>query len=119
MRRPSLRGSRMSARAVPPAQDLIRPQPATVVEIEFEGRTCRGVLGQSIAGILLTNDVVDWRTTSSNHAPRGLFCGIGVCFDCVVTVNGVSDIRACQRRAYGGEHVERQHFSLPLSSQER
>ena len=40
----------MSARAVPPAQDPIRPQPATGVEIEFEGRTYRGVLGQSIAG---------------------------------------------------------------------
>ena len=109
----------MSARAVPPAQDPIRPQPAAGVEIEFEGRTYRGVLGQSIAGILLANNVIDWRTTSSNHAPRGLFCGIGICFDCVVTVDGVADIRACQRRARGGEHVERQHFSLPLPSQER
>jgi hypothetical protein len=109
----------MSARGVPPAQDPIRPQPAARVEIEFEGRTYRGVLGQSIAGILLANDVIDWRTTSNNQAPRGLFCGIGVCFDCVVTVDGVPDVRACQRRARGGEHVERQHFSLPLPSQER
>ena len=109
----------MSARAVPPAQDPIRPQPASAVEIQFEGRTYRGVLGQSIAGILLANDVIDWRITSSNQAPRGLFCGIGVCFDCVVTVDGVSDVRACQRRARGGEHVERQHISLPLPSQER
>ena len=109
----------MSARAVPPARDPIRPHPAAAVEIEFEGRTYRGVLGQSIAGILLANNVLDWRTTSSNHAPRGLFCGIGVCFDCVVAVDGVPDIRACQRRARGGEHVERQHFSRPSTSQER
>ena len=61
----------MSSRAVPPAQDPIRPQPASAVDIEFEGRTYRGVLGQSIAGILLANDVLDWRTTSSNQAPRG------------------------------------------------
>ena len=73
----------MSARAVPPTQDPIRPQPETAVEIEFEGHTYRGVLGQSIAGILLANDVLDWRTTSVRQAPRGLFCGIGICFDCV------------------------------------
>jgi D-hydroxyproline dehydrogenase subunit gamma len=103
----------MSVRAVPPAQDPIRPHPAAAVEIEFEGNTYRGVLGQSIAGILLANNVIDWRTTSSNHAPRGLFCGIGVCFDCVVMVDGIPDVRACQRRARGGEYIERQHFSLP------
>ena len=77
-----------------PHTDPIRPQPASAVDIEFEGRTYRGVLGQSIAGILLANDVLDWRTTSSNQAPRGLFCGIGVCFDCVVTVDGVSPTSA-------------------------
>ena len=109
----------MSARAVPPAQDPIQPQPATAVEIEFEGRTYRGVLGQSIAGILLANDVLDWRTTGVRQAPRGLFCGIGICFDCVANVDGVSDVRACQRLAYGGEHVERQRISPPLPSQER
>jgi D-hydroxyproline dehydrogenase subunit gamma len=103
----------MSARAVPPSRDPIQPHPETAVEIEFEGRTYRGVLGQSIAGILLANDVLDWRTTSSRESPRGLFCGIGVCFDCVVTVDGIPDVRACQRRARGSENVERQHFSLP------
>jgi hypothetical protein len=109
----------MSAHAVPPAQDPIRPQPATAVEIDFEGRTYCGVLGQSIAGILLANDVLDWRTTSLHQAPRGLFCGIGICFDCVVTVDGVSDVRACQRLAHGGEHIERQHTSPPSPGQER
>ena len=84
------------------------------MKIEFEGRTYRGVLGQSIAGILLANDVLDWRTTTGREALRGLFCGIGVCFDCVVTVDGVPDVRACQRRARGGENVERQHFSPPV-----
>ena len=108
----------MSARAVSPTQDPIQPQPQTTVEIEFEGRTYRGVLGQSIAGILLANDVLDWRTTGVRQAPRGLFCGIGICFDCVVNVDGVSDVRACQRLAHGGEHVERQRISPPLPSQE-
>ena len=101
---------------MPPGRDSIRPGPTTGIEIEFEGRTYRGVLGQSIAGILLANDVLDWRTTSGRESARGLFCGIGVCFDCVVTVDGIPDVRACQRRARGGERVERQCFSLPTKA---
>ena len=103
----------MTSRAVPPARDPIHPAPATEVAIEFEGRSYRGVRGQSIAGILLANDVLDWRTTGDGERPRGLFCGIGVCFDCVVTVDGIPDVRACQRRATGGECVERQHILPP------
>jgi D-hydroxyproline dehydrogenase subunit gamma len=34
-----------------------------------------------------------------------IFCGIGVCFDCVVTVNGISGVRACQRVAADGDDV--------------
>lgn len=98
----------MSARAVPPARDPIRPHPAAAVEIEFEGRTYRGVLGQSIAGILLANNVIDWRTTSSNHAPRGLFCGIGVCFDCLVTIDGIVNLRACLEPVRVGMKIKRQ-----------
>ena len=54
-----------------------------------------------------------WRRTSSHNRPRGLFCGIGVCFDCLITVNGARDVRACQRRATDGDVVETQHDRLP------
>ena len=42
-----------------------------------------------------------------------MFCGIGVCFDCVVTVNGVRDVRACRRRARQGDEVLVQHDRCP------
>jgi hypothetical protein len=109
----------MSGRSVPPARDPIEPLPTAEVEIDFDGRVYRGVRGQSIAGILLANNVTAWRTTGDLQAPRGLFCGIGICFDCVVTVDGLADIRACLRRARGGEHIERQHISLPIPPQDR
>jgi hypothetical protein len=109
----------MSARGVPPTDDPIGPLPTAEVEIEFEGRTYRGVGGQSIAGILLANNVTAWRTTGNLHAPRGVFCGIGICFDCVVTVDGLADVRACLRRARGGEQVERQHISPPVLAPDR
>ena len=39
--------------------------------------------------------VRSWRTTRFGGRPRGLFCGIGVCFDCLVEVDGRPDQRAC------------------------
>jgi hypothetical protein len=41
--------------------------------------------------------------------PRGIFCGIGVCFDCLVVVNGIPDVRACQRVVVDGDVIRVQH----------
>lgn len=78
------------------------------LSITVDGRSIDGVRGQSIAGVLLGAGVLSWRETSRTGAPRGLFCGIGVCFDCLVTVDGVRDVRACQRRAEAGSVIELQ-----------
>jgi hypothetical protein len=76
--------------------------------ISIDGTPTNGRPGQTIAGILLTSGRSAWRRTSGASAPRGLFCGIGVCFDCLITVNGDRDVRACQRRAHDGDVVETQ-----------
>ncbi len=75
------------------------------VELTVDGETIAGRAGQSIAGVLLAAGRTHWRSTAAGGRPRGLFCGIGVCFDCIVTVNGVRDVRACQRRAHDGDVV--------------
>lgn len=74
--------------------------------ISVDGTPTDARPGQTIAGVLLTSGRSVWRRTSRGSAPRGLFCGIGVCFDCLVTVNGDRDVRACQRRASDGDVVE-------------
>jgi hypothetical protein len=61
----------------------------------------------------MASGISSWRRTSERDRPRGLFCGIGVCFDCLVVVNGVRDVRACQRRAVDGDVVE-VHRDLPV-----
>lgn len=103
----------MTSRAVDPRHDPIGPADAEVVSIELDGQAYRGVRGQSVAGILLANGVRSWRTTSARHEPRGVFCGIGVCFDCLVEIDGRRDVRACLHRPRGGEVVARQHDLLP------
>ncbi|THV30817.1 (2Fe-2S)-binding protein [Glycomyces paridis] len=92
---------------VPRAADPIRPAAASPLRITVDGATLEGLQGQSIAGVLLAHGRTAWRTTVAGH-PRGAFCGIGVCFDCVATVNGESDVRTCMRRARDGDAVETQ-----------
>ncbi|WP_259338770.1 (2Fe-2S)-binding protein, partial [Clavibacter phaseoli] len=89
-----------------PARDPVRPGPAEAVRFTVDGDPVEGVRGQTIAGALLASGTLAWRTTASAGRPRGVFCGIGVCFDCTVTVNGLPDVRACQRRAVEGDVVE-------------
>ncbi|MRG59325.1 (2Fe-2S)-binding protein [Agromyces sp. CFH 90414] len=103
----------MSARMLPAGSDPIRPGPTAPVTIHVDGEPVTGAAGQTIAGIVLANGRLAWRRTSSDGRPRGLFCGIGVCFDCIVTVNGDRDVRACQRRACDGDVVSSQHDELP------
>ncbi|WP_424464814.1 (2Fe-2S)-binding protein [Pseudoclavibacter helvolus] len=78
------------------------------VRITVDGEPFEGIQGQSIAGVLLGAGRRSWRETAVAGSPRGLFCGIGVCFDCLVTVDGVPDVRACQRRACDGDEVTSQ-----------
>ncbi|MEV7552264.1 (2Fe-2S)-binding protein [Amycolatopsis sp. NPDC089917] len=77
------------------------------IRITVDGETLTGIAGQSVAGVLLAAGRISWRTTRSG-APRGVFCGIGACFDCVLTVNDVPDVRACRRRAADGDEIRTQ-----------
>jgi hypothetical protein len=61
----------------------------------FDGRRVRVEPGQTVAAALWAAGVRSWRTTRETGAPRGMFCGIGVCFDCLVTVDGTANQRAC------------------------
>ena len=63
--------------------------------ITFDGSTLDVEAGQTIAAALVAAGHRSWRTTRTGGAPRGVFCGIGVCFDCLATVNGRPNVRAC------------------------
>jgi hypothetical protein len=73
--------------------------------ISVDGRRVQCHEGQTIAAALIGAGEVAWRTTRRTGEPRGLFCGIGVCFDCLVTVNGDGPLRACLVAARPGDEV--------------
>ncbi|WP_034383905.1 (2Fe-2S)-binding protein [Herbidospora cretacea] len=76
-----------------------------MIEFRFEGRPVAAEDGQSIGAALHAAGIRSWRTTRSGGRPRGLFCAIGACFDCLLTVNGLPDQRACQTAARAGDEV--------------
>ncbi len=92
--------------------------PGPPFEITFDGRPVRALPGQSIAAALWAAGILAWRTTRKGGAPRGAFCGIGSCYDCLATVNGRPNRRACLLRARPGDAVTTQegtgHAELAL-----
>jgi predicted molibdopterin-dependent oxidoreductase YjgC len=68
----------------------------------FDGDPVVAKEGESIAAALLAAGRRTIRRTSRRGTPRGLFCAMGVCFDCVVTIDGESSARACVEPAAEG-----------------
>ena len=69
-------------------------EPPTVAFV-FDGAAIAARRGQSVGAALTEAGIRAWRTTRRDERPRGLFCGIGVCFDCLLTVDGRPNQRAC------------------------
>ncbi|WP_326700711.1 (2Fe-2S)-binding protein [Streptomyces sp. NBC_01754] len=80
-------------------------------EFTFDGRPVAALPGQSLAAALWSAGVLSWRTTRVNGRPRGAFCSIGTCHDCLVTVNGTPNIRACLLPAVPRDRVTTQEGS--------
>ena len=62
--------------------------------------------GTTVAGAMIAQGVTAWRSTRNNERPRGLFCGIGACFDCLVTIDSVPNQRACMVRVCEGQQID-------------
>ena len=81
-----------------PIEALFRPISATtepLIEVEFDGRRL-AVLGQrSVAAALLAAGVSRFRSTPVSGAPRAPYCMMGVCFECLLEIDGVANAQAC------------------------
>ncbi len=78
------------------------------MNLSFDGRRVRAQTGQTVGAALWAAGIRSWRTTREAGAPRGLFCGIGVCFDCLVTIDGTANQRACLVPARPGADIRTQ-----------
>jgi len=68
---------------------------ANEVTITVDGRKIKAFEGEMIVSALVAAGINVFRYTSKKHEPRGVFCAIGQCTDCVMEVNGVANVRTC------------------------
>jgi glycine/D-amino acid oxidase-like deaminating enzyme len=78
----------------------IRPT-GRAITLRFDDQTINALEGETIAAALSAANIVAFRRTITG-APRGLHCGMGACFDCVVTVDGRIGQRACMTKVADG-----------------
>ncbi len=95
------RGTR---RIDPPTRGLhrLRRPGRRTLEIAVDGEPVTCFEGETIAVALLADRGAIGRDAVRLH---GLWCGIGTCFECVVTVDGSAGIRACMTTARSGMRV--------------
>ncbi len=80
------------------------PPDARPVTLTFEGQPVPARAGETVAAALAAAGHAAFRTTP-HGAPRGLWCGMGVCFDCIVTVDGRPAQRACMTKVADGMRI--------------
>lgn len=75
-------------------------------EIIVDGKPIPAYLGETVATVLMAANITTFRKSRKNQDPRGVYCGMGVCYECLVTINGVHAQRACITYAQPGMQVE-------------
>lgn len=80
--------------------------PARMVALTIDGARVEAGEGDTVAAALTLVGIDRWRVTPASGAPRGLYCGMGVCFDCLVTIDGIASRQACLTPVAEGMRVE-------------
>ena len=78
------------------------------VDVLFDGTALSLPKGSNLAAALLAAGIQNFRHTPVSGAPRGPFCMMGACFDCLVEIDGVVR-QACMLEVSGGLHITRPH----------
>ena len=92
-----------------------RTDPGTL-RFTFDGRSLRARSGDSVAAALLANGIAATRLTAVSGTPRGMYCMMGACFDCLAVVDGVGGMQTCLVPVRDGMVVERQDGARALSA---
>lgn len=89
------------SRRIEPTADL-RPSP---IQIRVNGRETLCYPGETVATALLAAGIQDFRRSVSG-TPRTPVCNMGVCYECMVTINGLEAQRSCMTMVSPGMRVE-------------
>ena len=80
------------SRAIRMAGAVERGEAITII---VDGEDVLAYRGETVAAAMLASGIRTMRYTRREHEPRGLYCGMGVCFECVVRLEGAGPTRSC------------------------
>lgn len=81
-------------------------EPARTLRIRVNGRVVEAGEGESVAAALLAAGIAVFRRSALSGDARGAYCGMGVCFECLVTIDGAANRQACLTPVREGMAVE-------------
>ena len=76
------------------------------VTIFYNEKPIKAFEGEPIASALMAAGIKSFRTTAKRNEPRGIFCAIGRCTDCMMVVDGIPNTRTCVTMVKDGMKVE-------------
>jgi predicted molibdopterin-dependent oxidoreductase YjgC len=77
------------------------PLPVTI-----DGQPVEAYAGETVAAVLMVSGHFAFQQHETTGLPASLFCGMGVCFNCLVTIDGVPNLRACVTPVTAGMIIE-------------
>ena len=80
--------------------------PRPMVEISVNGQSVQARSGEPLATEMLNAGVVPFRRTAVSGSARAPLCLMGVCFDCLVEVDGQQNVQSCMVQVQAGMQVQ-------------
>lgn len=91
--------------------------PSGLVEFTVDDAVVRTLEGRTVAGALHAAGIRTWRRNMVTNEKRGPFCGMGVCFECELTVDETPGMRACLVPVHPGMRVRTQAGEAMIEAQ--
>ena len=83
------------------------PERETSVTIEIDGEPAAAAPGDSVAAAMFAAGVSTFRHAPVDGGPRGPWCAMGVCFECLVEIDDEPNRQACMTPVREGLRVVR------------
>ena len=76
------------------------------LNVIVDGEPVEAYAGETVAAVLMAAGHIMYQHATPEHPHKSLFCGMGICFNCAVTINGVPNTRACVTPVSEGMVIE-------------
>jgi len=79
--------------------DLPAVERGNSIEVTVDGRKVQAFEGELVSTVLQAEGIAVFGRKHQTGRPSSVYCGMGVCYECLVTINGTPNLRACQTYA--------------------